>query len=112
MKVESDRNRAQSRRERREWFFAAQDGRCFHCGELMVLGGEGQLSATFDHIVRPRRQKRSNKHDHADNTALAHAYCNNLRGDAEGDAISVARVEKLWADYNAFRAARKLSKAH
>lgn len=75
-----------------------QEGRCFHCGEDMILlGGPGTIKdylATREHIY-PRGGKAGKGLQN--NIVLAHHGCNHKRGMAEPTEDEITRTQEIYA---------------
>lgn len=72
----SDKRR---RKRLKEKFWLIQQGKCWLCGGQMVKGGNGPMSATWDHYIPQSRGGT----DRQDNLMLAHGRCNSLRGNRQ-----------------------------
>lgn len=81
---------AMKRKRKRERLFAAQQGRCWLCGEQMQLHGDGNSPhyATLDHLI-PQAQGGTGL---ANNKLLAHKICNARRGGKFVHSLTDAEI--------------------
>lgn len=78
MSSKRTKERKRRRNKQREACYMRQRGKCYWCGEQMILRGDstGADYATWEHLI-PRSQGGNGLEE---NTVLAHRRCNQERG--------------------------------
>lgn len=80
--------------------YIAQQGKCFYCNQIMApisVRTERKAGWTADHFI-PKAYLRPRKLVLKFNKVLAHAICNERKGDRFPTQLEILKFKKLYED--------------